>query len=63
MNAELAKIVLIEYCINSIDNGSLDEDVQSEIRACITLAKTIKNAFEKHLLLSILNDMVKERTN
>ena len=61
MSLDNAKIILIENCINSIDNGFLDEDVQSEIRACIVVAKTIKQPFEKHLLLQQLGDMVKER--
>jgi DNA-binding XRE family transcriptional regulator len=61
MPTEEAKITLLGYTINSIENGSLDENLQAEITACIVLAKTLKNPFEKHLYLTLLNDMVKER--
>ena len=56
-----AKVKIIESVINSIGNGFLDEDVHEELNACIEVAKTIKQPFEKHLLLQVLNDMVRER--
>lgn len=56
-----AKVTLIEFCINSIDNGVVDEDVQKELAACFTIANSIKGGFDKHLVLTQLHDMVRER--
>lgn len=61
MTIEEAKITLLDYTINSIENGSLDENLQAEITAGIVIAKTLKNPFEKHLYLTMLNDIVKEQ--
>ena len=61
MSLDTAKVLLIERMIGSIENGTLDEDVQTDLRACIKLAETVKAKFERNLLLTQLNDMVKER--
>jgi hypothetical protein len=63
MMLDEAKVNLVEFCINSIDNGFADENVQLEIQSCITLAKTIKQPFDKRLLLQQLDDMVRERVS
>lgn len=61
MNLEESKIVLLDYVIQSLDNGSKDEDVRKELLACIKVAKTIKQPFEKKLYLVLLKDMVGEQ--
>lgn len=61
MTTDEAKIVLLDSMISNLENGSLDENVQTELKACIKIAKTLKNPFEKHLYISLFNDMVRER--
>lgn len=61
MTTDEAKIVLLDSMINNLENGSLDENVQTELTACIKIARTLENRFEKHIYISLLNDMVRER--
>lgn len=55
-----AKSYLIEYVLMSLENGTRDENVRSELEACKIVAKTIKEPFDKMVLIEMIDKLNKE---